>query len=152
VQWLAGREGEPSLRAGANLVAGAEEELELGGGFANARLTLTGPAGKPAVLTANAQGRVAVTPSEPGFYLLADAQGQEVRRFSANVPTAEADLAAWRPGDLQAQVARTGNEQTNLTAGLFGGGRQHREFWRVLLMVALALLFVETLFANRSYA
>lgn len=152
VQWLAGREGEPSLRAGANLVAGAEEELELGPGFANARLTLTGPTGKPAVLTANAQGRVALTPAEPGFYLLADAQGQEVRRFSANAPTAEADLAAWRPGDLQAQVARTGNEQTNLAAGLFGGGRQHREFWRVLLMVALALLFVETLFANRSYA
>jgi hypothetical protein len=113
---------------------------------------LTGPAGKPLALTADAQGRVAFTPAEAGFYLLADAQGREVRRFSANVPTAEADLAAWRPGDLRTQIARTGNEQTNLTAGLFGSHRQHREFWRVLLMAALALVFAETLLSNRSYA
>jgi hypothetical protein len=152
VQWLAGREGEPSLRAGANLVASSEEELELGSAFAQAKLTLTGPAGKPLALTADAQGRVAFTPAEAGFYLLADAQGREVRRFSANVPTAEADLAAWRPGDLQTQIARTGNEQTNLTEGLFGSHRQHREFWRVLLMAALALVFAETLLSNRSYA
>ncbi len=152
VQWLAGREGEPSLRSGANLVAGSEEELELGSAFAQAKLTLTGPAGKPLALTADAQGRVAFTPAEAGFYLLADAQGREVRRFSANVPTAEADLAAWRPGDLRTQIARTGNEQTNLTAGLFGSHRQHREFWRVLLMAALALVFAETLLSNRSYA
>lgn len=152
VQWLAGREGEPSLRAGANLVAGSEEELELGGGFAQAKLTLTDPAGKAQVLTADAQGRVAFTPAEAGFYRLADAQGSEVRRFSANVATAEADLAAWRPGDLQAQIARVGNEQTSLASGLFGGERSQREFWRVLLMAALVLLFVETLVANRSYA
>jgi hypothetical protein len=37
-------------------------------------------------------------------------------------------------------------------AGLFGADRRQREFWRLLLLAAIVLLFAETLISNRTTA
>lgn len=153
VQFLAGRSSEASLRAGAGLEAGSEEALELGASAQNASLRLVGTGGQSVALTADAQGRIELKTLDPGVWSLRNAAGGEIRRLSVNVPAAEADLAAVRPIEFQQQLVREANAgAAGLTDNLFGPQHGQREFWRVLLLAALALLFVETLFSNRSSA
>lgn len=151
-QFLAGRSGEAQLRAGANLIASADDDLELGPTAKTTEFRLASPDGKSRAVTTDSQGRLDLRPDAPGFYALSDRAGREVRRFSVNVPAAEADLAALRPGEFQQQIVRAEHDASSLSAGLFGTTRSQREFWRTLLLAALGLLFVETLFANRSHA
>ncbi len=151
-QFLAGRNGEAQLRAGANLIAGSDDDLELGPAAKATEFRLASPDGKSRAVTTDGQGRLDLRPDAPGFYALSDRAGREVRRFSVNVPAAEADLAALRPGEFQQQIVRAEHDASSLSAGLFGTTRSQREFWRTLLLAALGLLFVETIFANRSNA
>lgn len=153
VLFLAGRVAEDQLRGGANFIAGADGELELGAGARKAAFRLAGPDGKEATLTADDSGRLDLNLAQPGLYSLREVAGRELRRFAVNVPVSESDLAALRPAEFQQQIVRApAEEASTLAAGLFGAARNQREFWRVLLLAALGLLFVETLIANRSHA
>lgn len=153
VLFLAGRNGVDRLRAGDNFVAGSASELELGTAANRRSFRLRGPTQDEVPLTADDHGRLTMNLSQPGLYSLRDANGLELRRLAANVPASESDLVAWRPTEFQQQLTRTSaSKTTTLTAGLFGPSRNQTEFWRVLLVVALVLLYVETLFSNRSHA
>ncbi|MSU36903.1 MAG: hypothetical protein EXS36_17760 [Pedosphaera sp.] len=153
VLFLAGRDRADRLRAGANFVAGAESELELGTTAQNVTFRLRGLTQNEVPLTTDDQGRLTMNLSQPGLYSLRDAGGRELHRLAVNVPASESDLVAWRPAEFQQQITRRSDgEKSTLTAGLFGPSRNQREFWRVLLVVALVLLYLETLYSNRSHA
>ena len=153
VVYLSGREAADQLRAGANCVAGVESDLELGPEAKLTTFRLQGPAEKEVALTADDQGRLTANLSQPGIYSLQTANGRELRRLAVNVPTSESDLIAWRTGEFQQRINRViEHETTGLGSGLFASSRNQREFWRVLLVAALVLLYVETLFSNRSLA
>jgi len=152
-QFLAGRGPEKSVRDGENWTAGAEADLDLGQPAAKTAFRLQG-AGRPeTTVTTDAQGRLDLSLTTPGVYSLRDTGGREVRRWAVNVPAAEADLTALRPAEVQQQLVRVDPTTGNLLgADWFGPGQNQRELWRALLLCALALLVVETLYSNRSYA
>jgi hypothetical protein len=77
-----------------------------------------------------------------------------MRRFAVNVPSQESDLAALTPTEYQEQVVRVQEPRTAtlLGAGLFGSTRNQKEFWAILLLAVLALLFIEVVLANRTLA
>ena len=54
-------------------------------------------------------------------------------------------------GDAGRKIVHQDTEGSR-PAGLFGGDRQRQEFWRLLLLSALLLLFAETLISNRTTA
>ena len=153
VQFLTGQSAATQSRAGENVEAGSEEQLELGAGAKNAAFRLVAPGGQNSAVTADAQGRLDLKAMGPGVWSLRDSTDRELRRFSVNVPASEADLAALRPGEFQQQLVRdVAPSSAGLTENLFGPTHNQREFWRILLLSALALLFIETLFSNRSFA
>ena len=98
-------------------------------------------------------GRIDVKASSPGVWSLKDGRGAELRRFSVHGAASESDLVAVRPDGLQQQLVREAkSDAAGLVGALFGADQGRREFWRILLMGALVLLLVETLFSNRSIA
>jgi hypothetical protein len=89
----------------------------------------------------------------PGIYILKDGAGNEIRRLAANLPSAESDLSAFSPSEIEQQIVRTAVSDPHFTtAGLFGSSSNRKEFWRVLLFGALALLLLEPFLANRIFA
>lgn len=152
-QFLAARGTDNAIRHGDNWVAGAGEDLELGAAAGRQTFRLLGPAGMATNVIANERGGLDLALTIPGVYSLQEPNGQEVRRWAVNVPAAESDLAALRPTEFLPQLVRVAHPSGNLLgADWFGAGRNQREFWRALLVGALVLLVVETLFSNRSYA
>jgi hypothetical protein len=106
---------------------------------------------KETSVTPNDHGMVDLHLSQPGVYSLRDDTGREVRRIAANIPVAESDLLSFKPVEIQKQLVREQVQpQTDLAAGLFGADRQRKEYWRLLLVAALAVLCLETLLSNRS--
>ena len=153
VQFLAARADAEPLRMGSDFAAGTDQEMELGPTARKAALRVRGPGGTETNLVADDAGRLDLNLTKPGLYSVRDAGGKELHRFAVNVPASESDLAALRPADFQQQVLRAPDTGPDtLAAGLFGPVRNQKEFWRVLLLTALALLFVETIFSNRSHA
>jgi len=152
-RFLSGRGPEAAARSGAEWLADAGEDLELGPSAFKTEFRLAGPDGHETKVTADAQGRLDLNLTTPGVYSLRDTVGNEVRRWAVNVPASESDLAALRPEEFQQQLVRVPEAAANpLGVGLFGPSRNQREFWRVLLLGALVLLVGETILSNRSYA
>lgn len=151
VQFLARQPDAGSVRTGTTLEAGREEPLDLGASAAKAPLRLVGPGARTFNTTADARGQVDPGPLTPGIWSVRTTEGRELTRFSVNAASSEADLAALRPDEFQAQLRR---EPAIMSAGvgaaLFGGSPGRQEFWRPLLLAALALLVLETLLSNRS--
>jgi hypothetical protein len=148
---LANRAHESWIQAGETLVADTDEEIQTGVANFKQPLTLRGPKQQEVTVTPNDRGILEVHLAEPGLYSVLDDAGRELRRMAVNVPAAESDLASWKPADVQRQLVREPIKSSdNLTAGLFGGDNRRKEYWRLLLLAALALMFVETAFSNRS--
>jgi hypothetical protein len=67
---------------------------------------------------------------------------------AVNLAASESDLGFLTPEKLN--ITRSDDVvRTGLMAGVLGGDR--RELWRIFLLAAVALLFLEPLLANRSY-
>ena len=151
VQHLARKPDAGWVRVGTTLEPGREEPLDLGAGAAQAKLRRVGPGGRIVPASADARGHLDPGSLTPGIWSVRTPEGREVTRFAVNVASSEADLAAQRPEEFQAQLRR---EPAVLNAGvgtaLFGGSPGRQEFWRPLLLAALALLVLETLLSNRS--
>jgi hypothetical protein len=153
-RYLAPKTGSDQLPETRAWVAGGDHDLELGPGARQSRFRLHSPQGQDRDLVADDQGRLRDPGlAAPGIYSLRGPGEKEVRRLAVNVPTQESDLAALTPTEFQNQLVRVPDEpKTTLGAGLFGSSRNRREFWAVLLLAVLALLFLETLWANRTSA
>jgi len=94
---------------------------------------------------------VALTPTHPGFYSVRDAAGREVRPVAVNIPPSESDLNALTAEQVQRQIVRVSEPlKTSVMVGFLG--HTDRELWRILLVVGLILLFLESLLANRTFA
>ena len=134
--------------------ASADADLEFGASAAKRTYKLLSPAKRETTLLTDDQGTLAdLNLPEPGVYSIRADSGLEVRRVAVNVPPSESDLGAWSMNEVQQQVARLPEaRQTTLAAGLLGTGHHEREFWRILLLAALVLLFTELVVANRTLA
>jgi hypothetical protein len=135
-----------------SLEAGADPEIDLGKRAMNSTFQLHMPDGRQIPLAADGQGVLRDLDLErPGLYTLRDAHGKELRRFAINAAVAESDLTSLSMQAFQQQVARAEPPGPGtLTAGLFGASNQEKELWRLLLLAALLLLFVEVAVANRT--
>jgi len=137
------------FRDDAPLLAGCPADLPLESAAAKLALQVHEPSGRLSSATADAQGQVSFNPERPGFYSIQDSAGHELRRVAVNLAAAESDLQSFLPAELD--IPRTDDSpKPGLMAGLLGDDR--RELWRFLLLAAVALLFLEPLLANRSYA
>jgi hypothetical protein len=141
-------------REAASLVAGENFEVDLGPGAARRQFKVRFPAGNEMPLRADDQGRLrSAQPAAPGVYSVRDDAGREARRVVANLSPRESDLAAFRPAEVEQQLARAeAAGEDNLLAGLFGSAASQKELWTALLLAALALLFIEPIIANRTTA
>lgn len=153
-KYLAPKGGLNQTQTSNSFLAGDEFEIELGRAARKASFRLTSPNGKEASVSADDEGRLRSPESAmPGIYLLRDPAGREIRRFAINVPAEESDLAAISPAEFTQQLVRVPEPRnTTLRAGLFGGSRDQQEFWRLLLLGVLALLFIEVFLANKTIA
>lgn len=135
-------------------ITGGTEDIQLGLESAKLAVRLIDPDGKESALTADSDGVLRdVRFARPGFYRLQTALGKEIRRISVNVPVAESDLSALSSPDAKQLIARQPEtRQASLAAGLLGTSGNQREFWRVLLLAVLGLLFIEMFVANRTLA
>lgn len=150
--YLANRTDERLYDSGREFVTGVEAVMELGTASAQTSFTLRPPDGRESNLNAGPGGKVAFEPAQPGIYSLRDDTSRELLRFAVNVPPSESDLTALNLADAGRKLARREDDGSEAAASLFGGDQKKREFWRLLLMAAVALLFVETIFSNRSAA
>jgi hypothetical protein len=141
-----GRPLQSEIMTGTAIVCGTEEELELN---SKDGVRVRGPAGEiPVQLRA---GKIAVRPEQPGLYTITDAANHELSRFTASVPQVESDLATVNPDDFLGRIVRTEElRDGGSLAGLLGDNS--RELWRFLLAGGLALLIIESLLANRTWA
>lgn len=154
VRHLAGRSTEELARAGSEISTGTMMEFGTNGlGGAVTTLRWMKPDGTEATLKPGSDGRwPEVEVGMAGIHRWVGADGREVRRVAANVPPLESDLAAWKGHEFEGRVARSTEIPTgSLVGNLLGNGRNQKEFWRVLLLGALLLLIVETLWSNRTY-
>ncbi len=153
VRYLGSR-AETALRVEEALLAGTEIDVNLGADFKKAALTLRRPEGRELPGTADEIGTWRdLSLSAAGIYSVRGMDGQEVRRLAANVPVSESDLVAMTPVEFVQQVARLETPPNqSLAASLFGQTPDHRELWRLCLLTAFALLFLELLLANRTMA
>jgi hypothetical protein len=92
-----------------------------------------------------------VCPEQPGSFSVEGEAGQELCRFTANVPIQESDLAEMRMDDFSRSIPRpTEPGNRGFLLALSGDGAM--ELWRVLLLMGLALLVGEFVLANRTLA
>ncbi|MEY2787929.1 MAG: hypothetical protein RLZZ34_1072 [Verrucomicrobiota bacterium] len=169
VSWLTDRGEERRVRAPEPLVTGSEARIVLGvdraGGMASPdasaaaqgtsrpgfRLEMRpAPKGPPPELGLGPEGTGSFQVGAPGFYSVIDGDGRERWRLAANPPPIESDLAALEATDAERRLARRTDADSDLPPGWFGNEPGRREWWRILLTAALALLLVETVVANRS--
>ncbi len=152
---LGRRDADELYRSGAEVVAGKRLDLlPLTDGVSLQGLRVGVPGGGDWIQKATGEmPGLEFEATRPGIYRVADGSGSEIRRFAANVAPAESDLTAWKPREFDERMARgTVGLDASLADNLLGIERNQREFWRVLLLGALVLLVVETLWANRTYA
>jgi hypothetical protein len=154
VNYLANRSNKETLQPSALFTAGEDAKIVLGPRWKGAALTIAGGDGAtdPVSATADDEGRLQhVSFTKPGIYSARDRNGTEVRRWSVGVPARESELASLTSQDFQKQVVRDKEPApASLEANLFGEANGPRELWRLLLMAALLLLFVELFLANRT--
>ena len=161
VPWLHGVMGY--LQAGGILsvtnlapawVAGAEADVDLGPALKNTPLKLQGPDGKEVTGKTDEAGVWRDCPlATAGVYAVRGVDGRELRRLAVNLPVSESDLAALSPAEFEQQLVRVdAAANRSLAASLFGGADGRHELWRLCLLAAMALLFLELTLANRTIA
>ena len=149
--YAAGRPPSLTTAEAATVLAENSAEVDLGGPMSNRSLRLREPNGSESPVAPDIQGRVALTPAHPGFYSVRDAAGREVRPVAVNIPPSESDLHALTAEQVQRQIVRVSEPlKTSVMVGFLG--HTDRELWRILLVVGLILLFLESLLANRTFA
>ena len=132
----------------APLPAGTPGEVALGTTAANLSFQVHEPSGHVVPALADAQGNLTLNAGRPGIYSIQDPAGHELQRVAVNLAASESDLGFLTPEKLN--ITRSDDVvRTGLMAGVLGGDR--RELWRIFLLAAVALLFLEPLLANRSY-
>src|SRR5262249_31931289 len=126
----------------------------LGLSFTNRDCVLKMPNGRETPLTTDRHGVIRdLDVPTVGIYSVFDSTRHELRRFAVNTPVEESDLTSISQKEFQQSLARvTEARSETLSASLFGSGDNQKELWRVLLLTALAVLFVEMFLANRTLA
>jgi hypothetical protein len=149
-RYLAGRTDDRLLLTGSAATTGTETTLE-NLGSAGTQLRMSTPGGAETNVVIGPRGELDLEVVRPGIYRLADAAGKPVYQLAAHVPGVESDLSAVRALDLSQNLTRKESVvDTGITGNLFGPDQNRREYWRLLLMAAIALLLLETVVANRS--
>jgi len=153
-RYLAQKAGLDQIQETNSLVAGDEFDIDLGPTLRRSQIRLQPPVGKETLWTADDQGRLRDTQfGVPGIYSLRDRNDKELRRLAVNVAPRESDLAALPPTEFQQQLVRAQEPpKTMLGANLLGSRSNQKEFWSVLLLAVLGLLFIEAIVANRTLA
>lgn len=150
-RYLAGRTDDRLLLTGSAATTGAETTLE-NLAPAGTLLRLTPPNGAVTNAIVGSRGELDLDVLQPGIYRLADAAGKPVHQMAAHVPGVESDLSGVRALDLsQNLIRKEPAAEAGITGNLFGPDQNRREYWRLLLLAAIAFLLVETVVANRSH-
>ncbi len=154
VNYLADRSSKDTLQPSVSFQVGEDGEIVLGKPAKSQALILRGGGVKDEAITADDEGRLPrVSFARPGIYSVRDQSGTELRRWSVAVPAPESELSLLSAQDFQKRIVRSQESRTaSLEANLFGTADAQRELWRVLLLGALILLFLEVLLANRTRA
>ena len=134
--------------------AGEEVEIALGQKWKGRSLVIQRGGAKGESVIADEEGRL---PSPnvgiPGTYVLRDSNGAELQRWAVNLPARESELTALTRQEFLNQLVRIKETRpANLQASLFGAVKGEKEWWRVLLLASVCLLFAEALLANRTRA
>lgn len=149
-RYLAGRTDDRLLVTGSAATTGTETTLE-NLGPPGTRLRLALPSGAETNAVVGPRGELDLDVVQPGLYRLTDAGGKPVHQLAAHVPGGESDLSAVRALDFsQALIRKESVADTGIAGTLFGPDQNRREYWRLLLLGAIAFLLVETVVANRS--
>lgn len=147
---LAARTDDRLLVSGSTATIGSEITLE-DLGPVDTRLSLVLPDGRETNTLVGPRGEWHLEPELPGIHRLRDAAGVTLHQLAAQVPAIESDLSGIRAADFaQLLVRKASPAEPGLAGTLFGSDQNRREYWRLLLMAAIALLFIETFVANRS--
>jgi hypothetical protein len=154
VLYLAGRSSSEAMQPSRLFTAGDEAEIILGPQWKGRSLVFQRVGAKGEFVVADEEGRLpSLNLGTPGSYVVRDSQGLEVQRWAVNPPPRESDLLALSPKEFQKQLVRVKDTgPVNLEASLFGVAKTEREWWRVLLLASLCLLFAEVFLANRTRA
>ena len=154
VSWLADGGAERRPHAPESLVTGIGAAIApAGDGNPGPRPVLgvsPTPEGPVPEVSLKADGTVVFEVPHAGIYRLADTGGTERWRRAANPPPVESDLAALDATAAAGLLARRTDAESDLPPGWFGNEPGRREWWRLLMGAALALLLIETVVANRS--
>jgi hypothetical protein len=154
VNYLGGRSGREAMQPNRVFTAGEDAELSLGLQWKGRSLVVERVGAKPESKIADDEGHLAgLHLGPPGSYIVRDSKGVELQRWAVNLAAGESDLAALSPEKIQKQLLRERQAPSaNLQASLFGAGNGEREWWRVLLLASLCLMFAEVVLANRTRA
>jgi len=154
VSYLAGRSSKDTIQPSVAFAAGEEGEVLVGKQWAGQLLALQSGGSKAEPAKTDEEGRLQnLSFVKPGIYSVGEQSGAEVRRWAVNVSGQESDLATLAPQEFQKQLVRSKDtSSTTLQASLFGAPGGQKELWRVLLLCALVLLFLEVFLANRTAA
>jgi hypothetical protein len=160
VHYLAGRPSREAMQPSRLFAAGEDMEIALGPSWKKSPVVLQRPGANDAngasgtpVMTDGEGSLPSIHLETPGIYVVRDAKGVELQRWAVNVPSRESDLATLSPQAFQKQLMRANQPRpATLQASLFGAVNSEKEWWRVLLLAALALLFAEVFLANRTRA
>ena len=152
VNYVAGRSSMEAMQPSRLFTTGEDIETALGQHWKGGSLVIQRGGAKDESITTDKEGRFHHF-STPGAYVVRDSNGVELQRWAVNLPSGESDLAALSPQEFQKQLVRTGRTQPeSLQASLFGSAKGEREWWRLLLLASLCLLFAEVFLANRTRA
>jgi hypothetical protein len=150
---LAGRSSMEAMQPSRVFTAGEDVEITLGRPWKKRSLVLQRLGAKGASIMTDAEGRLPSVHFEPGVYVVRDSNGVVLQDWAVNLPSRESDLATLSPQAFQKQLARAKEPAPGtLQASLFGAENGEREWWRVLLLAAICLLFAEVFLANRTRA
>jgi hypothetical protein len=154
VNFVGGRSSRDALQPSRLFTSGEEIDITLGPKCKGRSLVIQRGEAKVESVNADEEGRwPTFDAAAPGIYAVRDANGVELQRWAVNVPGRESDLAALPLQEFQRQLVRSkAPPPATLQASLFGAAGSEREWWRVLLLASLCLLFAEVFLANRTSA
>ena len=154
VNFLSGRSSQEVMQPSRLFTAGDDIEIALGQKWKGHSLLIQHGDAKGEAVKADEEGRLpSLNLGLPGAYVARDLTGAEVQRWAVNVSARESDLTAFPPPELLKQLVRSKETRPiNLQASLFGVAKGEKEWWRLLLLTSLCLLFAEVFLANRTRA
>ena len=95
----------------------------------------------------------AVALSEAGFYTIYDGapSGDPLAVVAVNPAPRESDLTQMAPTDILVGVGQDSVRASALTAATLGEAERRQQIWRTLLLIAVALLVLETVMGSRGW-